>query len=180
MTILLRGWFCASAISSRSPAGHSPSTKASSRAKGASGGAGGARGHEGAPRPLLDELKQSVEAGDTFPGYLVDSGRSILHACRIIDARVGPLGTSIGPPTLDLAPAYYHSGRYPAWFCLSAIEVAQFRPDAWTLVAFPSRPGDQLGEDASALGQPVRDLRALSRTDATMWMVTEKDSGATA
>jgi hypothetical protein len=129
------------------------------------------RPQENEPRDLLASLYRSIEGGAELPAFLFDTGQTLLHTCSIADIRLAPEGETIGSPDLDASPAYYHRGRYPAWFRLSQIEPNGIGtvPGNWIYAEFPTKP--ERVEHEQLRGKRVDSLDQLRNTDATLWLI---------
>lgn len=130
------------------------------------------RQHERAPRELLARFYVAIEEGRELEAFLFDAGRGLLFPCAIADIRVAPEDEQIGPPEIELAPAYYQRGRYPAWFQLSNIEAQGVGeiPESWRYVEFPTNPDRP--QHKNLIGQTVSSPDELRNTDATLWVVS--------
>jgi hypothetical protein len=128
------------------------------------------RQNETPPMALFSVLFGRFESGEEVPAYLFDSGRELLHSCVVSSLRVAQPGETLGPPSLEQTPDYYHRGKYPAWFQLSDISAdgAHDVPQRWRYAAFPTRPDEVAG---AHVGDFVESLAQLRTTDATMWQM---------
>jgi hypothetical protein len=131
------------------------------------------RQYEVPPDELFRELHDTISSGTEPAAYLLDSGRALLHACRISDVRVAPAGDTIGPPDLDSAPPYYQRGAYPAWFLLSRIaEQGDAIVPKWRYASFPTNP--DVAVNAALVGAEVESLDQVRNTDATLWLMDQE------
>lgn len=128
------------------------------------------------PRELFSEVLTGIDSGTRVAAWLFDTGRELLHACEIADLRVAPEGETIPSPQLEVAPAYYQRGLYPAWFRLTSIaaEGREGVPNGWRYQAFPSNP--KRSQHVDLISSEVESLEELRNTDATIWVVERPDS----
>lgn len=131
------------------------------------------RQSEFCPNILFREVSERLENKEIVQIYLCNAETGQFYCAKLKTLLASPSGRHFPTPDAARSPAYYHRGKYCAWFLLESVEEVRFHDHSFFYESFPTRP-QKKGEWSQLFGQGITSVEQLKHIDVTLWVVSER------